>query len=119
MGDVGESSQMKLIIVLLAIQTSAGIALAFRSISLNMWESNEGIHSREDWLSLGTGAVYLMSAGLGWYGYSQHMPYWCWGLSGLRLFKLCLDLIGLVLLYFVLFHAKSTIPTEMSDETGE
>lgn len=81
-----------------------------------MWESNEGIHDRNDWLSLGVGIVYLTSAGLGWYGYSQHMAV-CWGLSGLRLCKVCLDVVGLVLLYFVFFPAKATpAPTELSGE---
>jgi hypothetical protein len=114
---VGESSQMKLLIVLLAIQTIAGFALAFRSISFNMWESNEGIHSRDDRMSLVTGIVFLASAGLGWYGY-LHNVVWCWGFSGLRLLKTCVDAIGLVLLYFIFFRAKSIASTETS-EVGE
>jgi hypothetical protein len=106
---------MKWLIVPLAIQTIAGIALAFRSISLNVWESNEGIDNRGDWLSFVTGVVFLTSAGLGWYGYSQN-EVWCWGLTGFRLLKSCLDAIGLMLLYFVFFRAKPTVSTETPEE---
>ena len=106
---MAESWQMKWLVIPLAIQTLAGIALAFRSVSLNTWESSEGIHDRDDWLSLATGIVFLTGAGLGWYGYSQKMA-WCWGFTGLRLLKTCMDAIGLVLLYFV-FRAQSTAPT--------
>jgi len=106
---------MKLLIVPLAIQTIAGMALAFRSISFNMWESNEGIHSRGDWFSLLTGIVFLSSAGLGWYGYSQGAA-WCWGLSGLRLIKSCVDAVGLVLLLFVFFRAKWIAQSETTEE---
>jgi hypothetical protein len=112
---VEESSQMKWLVFPLAIQSIAGIALAFRSISLNAWESNEGIQSRDDRLSLSTGVVFLASAGLGWYGYSQNMV-WCWGFTGLRLLKSCIDLIGLVLLYFIFFRAESTAPTGTPEE---
>jgi hypothetical protein len=110
---------MKVVMILLAMQTIVAFALTFRSLSFNVWESSEGIHTREDWLSLATGGVFLAGAGLGWYGYSQHMPYWCWGLSGFRLCKLCLDLIGLVLLYFIFSQAKSTTCAEKPDETNQ
>jgi hypothetical protein len=98
---------MKWLIVPLAIQTIAGIALAFRSVSLNTWESDEGIHNSGDRLSLVTGIVFLSGAGLGWYGYSLTQA-WCWGFTGFRLVKTCVDAIGLVLLYFVFFRAEST-----------
>src|ERR1700739_123839 len=91
----------------LAIQTMAGIALAFPPLSLNMWESSEGVHKAGDWLALGTGIIFLSSAGLSWYGYVHNRAWWCWGLSGLPLLKFCLDVIGLVLLFFVLFRMKS------------
>jgi hypothetical protein len=107
--------QMKLLMILLAIQTMGGIALAFRSISLNAWESNEGIQNREDRLSLVTGVVFLTGAGLGWYGYSQNVL-WCWGFAGLRLLKLCIDAIGLVLLCFIFFRAKSSDALETTEE---
>ena len=100
---------MKWMIVPLAIQTLGGIALAFRSVSLNAWEPNEGIHERDERLSLVTGIVFLASAGLGWYGYSQNGA-WCWGFTGLRLLKLCIDAVGLVLLYFIFFHLKPVAP---------
>jgi hypothetical protein len=102
---------MKWLIVPLAIQTIAGIALAFRSVSEYTWESNAGINDRDDRLSLVTGIVFLTSAGLGWYGYSQNVA-WCWGFAGFRLVKSCLDAIGLVLLYFVFFRAKLTASAE-------
>jgi hypothetical protein len=109
---------MKLLIVLLAMQTIAGFALAFRSMSFNMWESSEGIHSRDDRLSLVTGIVFLAGASVGWYGYF-HNVVWCWGFSRLRLLKTCVDAFGLALLYVVFFHAKSTVPAETPDETPE
>jgi hypothetical protein len=112
---VAESWQMKWLIVPLAIQTIAGIALAFRSVSLNTWESDEGIHNPGDRLSLVTGIVFLSGAGLGWYGYSQTQA-WCWGFTGLRLVKTCVDAIGLVLLYFVFFRTESTTPPEAQEE---
>jgi len=67
---------MKWLIVPLAIETLAGIVLAFRSVSLNLWEENEGVNNRSDWLALATGIVFLTGAGLGWYGYSQGVV-WC------------------------------------------
>jgi hypothetical protein len=105
---------MKWLIVPLTIQTLAGIALAFRSVSLNMWEANDGINDRSDWLSLVTGSVFLTGAGLGWYGYSQGVV-WCWGLSGLRLLKSGVDVTGLVLLWFVFFRPKPSA-TEAQEE---
>jgi len=105
---------MKRLIVPLTIQTLAGMALAFRSVSFNMWEANDGIHDRSDWLSLVTGMVFLIGAGLGWYGYSQGMA-WCWGLSGFRLLKSGVDATGLVLLWVVLFRAKPSA-TEAQEE---
>ena len=106
---------MKWLIVPLAIQTIGGIALAFRSVSLNTWEPNEGMNDRDDRLSLVTGIVFLASAGLGWYGYSQHGG-WCWGFTGLRLVKSCVDPVGLVLIYFVFFRTKSSAPKEAMGE---
>jgi hypothetical protein len=107
--------QMKLVIILLAMQTIVAFALTFRSISFNVWELNEGIHNREDWLSLVTGGVFLTGAGLGWYGCLQHVG-WCWGFTGLRLLKLCVDAIGFVLLYFLYVHLKSTTSADSSEE---
>ena len=106
---------MKWLIVPLAIQTIGGIALAFRSVSLNTWESDEGIHNSGDRLSLVTGIVFLSGAGLGWYGYSLTQA-WCWGFTGFRLVKTCVDAIGLVLLYFVFFRTKSSAPKEAMGE---
>src|SRR5579872_3375477 len=106
---------MKLVVILLAMQTIVAFALTFRSISFNVWESNEGIRNREDWLSLVTGGVFLTGAGLGWYGCLQHVG-GCWGFTGLRLLKLCVDAIGFVLLYFLYIHLKSTTSAESSEE---
>ena len=107
---------MKIVMILLAMQTIVAFALTFRSLSFNMWESNEGTHTREDWLSLATGGVFLAGAGLGWYGYALHMPYWCWGFKGLRLLKLCIDAIGFVLLYILAAHIKSTASADPPEE---
>jgi hypothetical protein len=109
---------MKWLIVPLTIQTLAGIALAFRSVSLNMWEANDGINDRSDWLSLVTGVVFLTGAGLGWYGYSQGVV-WCWGLSGFRLLKSGVDATGLVLLWFVLFRAKPSATEAQEERSAE
>lgn len=106
---------MRWLIVPFTIQTVAGIALTFRPLSLNMWESNEGIRSSGDWLALLTGIIFLSSAGLSGYAYVHHRIL-CWGLSGLPLLIFCLDVIGLALLYFVLFRLKSTSSTEATEE---
>ena len=106
---------MRWLIVPLTLQTMAGIALTFRPLSFNMWESNEGIRSSGDWIALLTGIIFLSSAGWSWYAYAHHRI-WCWGFSGLPLLKFCLDVIGLVLLYFVLFRMKSTSPIETTEE---
>ena len=42
---------------------------------------------------------------IGWYAYA-HPGIHCWGFTGLPLLKLCLDVIGVVLLYFVFFGAS-------------
>jgi hypothetical protein len=106
---------MSRLIVPLAIQTMAGVALTFRTGSLNTWEEGEGVHSSTDWLTLGTGIIFLLSAGLGWYVYA-HSRILCWGFSGPPLLKLCLDVTGLVLLYFIWFRMKPTSPTETMEE---
>jgi hypothetical protein len=106
---------MSWLIVPLAIQTMAGVALTFRTVSLNKWDEGEGIHSSADWLTLGTGIIFLLSAGLGWYTYA-HSGILCWGLTGPRLLKFCLDVAGLVLLYFIWFRMKPTSPTETMEE---
>lgn len=100
----------------LVIQAMAGIAFAFRPLSLNIWEPNEGIHDRGDWLSVGTGTLLLLTVGLSWYGYTHNL-FWCWiyGVTGFQLLKWSLDASALVLLYFV-FHQKKPLqpqgPTE-------
>ena len=48
--------------------------------------------------------------GLGWYSYSLNVVL-CWGFTGFRLLKMCLDVTGLVLLYFVLFSRKVDRPS--------
>jgi hypothetical protein len=95
---------MSWLIIPLAIQTMAGVALTFRNLSFNVWEESDGVHGSADRLALGTGIVFLSSAGLGWYAY-MHGGIYCWGFTGLPLLKLSLDVIGVVLLYFVFFGA--------------
>jgi hypothetical protein len=102
---------MSWLIIPLTVQTTAGFLLTFRSFSLNMWEPNEDAHGSIDWLSTGTGLIFMLSAGYGWYRW-QHDRAVCWGFSGLPLLKFCLDLIGLVLLYFVLFRPKAPVSVE-------
>jgi|HubBroStandDraft_2_1064218.scaffolds.fasta_scaffold763112_2 hypothetical protein len=96
---------MSFLMVALSVQTIAGFVLTSRSFSLNMWEPSDGIHRSSDWLALGTGLIFLLSAGYGWYRWIHNYTA-CWGFSGLPLVKLCLDQIGLVLLYFVFFKTK-------------
>jgi TPR repeat protein len=100
----------------LVIQAMAGIALAFRPLSLNMWEPNEGVHDYRDGLSVGTGALFLLTAGLSWYGYTHNLI-WCWvyGVTGFQLIKWSLDAVALALLYFV-FFPKKTLETEEPTE---
>ena len=94
-------------VLFLAIQAMAGIAFAFRPLSLNLWEPNEGIHDRGDWLSVGAGALLLFTAGFSWYGYSHNL-FWCWiyGVTGFQLLKWSLDASALVLLYFAFRQKK-------------
>jgi hypothetical protein len=98
----------------LAVQALAGFALAFRPLSLNRWEPNEGVRDSRDWLSIGTGALFLATAGLSWYGYTHNLI-WCWiyGVTGFELFKWSLNAIALVLLFFVLFHKKLPFPKNL------
>ena len=93
----------------LVIQAGAGIAFAFRPLSLNIWEPNEGIHDRGDWLSVWTGVLLLLTVGLSWYGYTHNL-FWCWiyGVTGFQLLKWSLNASALVLLYFV-FHQKKPL----------
>jgi TPR repeat protein len=99
----------------LVIQAMAGITLAFRPLSLNMWEPSEGIHDYRDWLSVGTGTLFLLTAGMSWYGYTHNLI-WCWiyGVTGFQLLKWSLDAFALVLLYFVCFQKK---PLEAEETT--
>lgn len=93
----------------------AGFALTFRPLSFNKWEASEGIHGFADWLTFGAGLIFLSSAGLGWYLYA-HYRLACWGLTGLPLLKLCLDMLGIVLLWFTWFRVKATVSTETTEE---
>lgn len=95
------------LVSVLVIQAIAGVALAFRPLSLNIWEPNEGVQDYRDWLSVGTGALFLLTAALSWYGYT-HDLIWCWvyGVTGFQLLKWSLDAIALALLYCVFFQKK-------------
>jgi len=106
---------MRIVIVSLVIQTMAGIALVFRPLSLNDWEPNEGINRPGDWLALVTGIIFLSSAGIGWYAYA-HNQIGRWGFSRFPLLRFCLDVIGLVLLYFILFRMKSSPSNETTEK---
>lgn len=98
----------------LGVQTIAGLTLAFRGVSLNAWEPNQGIHSFNDRLAVITGVVFLSGAGLGWY-LLLHNRVLCWGFGGLPLLKQCLDIIALVLLYFVWFGRARARSSESTD----
>jgi len=93
------------LIVILAIQAIAGIALAFRPVSLNIWEPSEGMQNRREWLSIAAGTLFLFNAGLSWYGYTHNLI-WCWvyGCTGFQLLKWGLNLIALVLVSLVLIQ---------------
>jgi hypothetical protein len=98
------------LVLFLVIQAIAGAALAFHPLSLSMWEPNEGVHDYRDWLSVGTGALFLLNAGLSWYGYTHNLI-WCWvyGVTGFQLLKWSLDTFALLLLYFVFFQTKPVV----------
>jgi TPR repeat protein len=106
------------LIFILAVQAMAGIALAFSPLSLNMWEQSEGIRSSRDWLSIGTGVLFLLVAGLSWYGYTHNLI-WCliYGFTGFEMLNWSLNAIALVLLYFVFFSKKSPIPESPQEST--
>lgn len=97
------------LVTFLVIQAIAGVALAFRPLSLNMWEPNEGVHDSRDWLSVGTGVLFLVTAALSWYGYTHNLI-WCWayGVTGFQLLKWFLDATAVALLYFVFFQKKQS-----------
>lgn len=102
------------VIFTLSIQTLAGLMLASRPLSLNVWEPNQGMHGFRDWLAIVTGVVFLLGAGLGWYGYAHNRI--CWGHTGLPAVKLSVDMIAVVLLYFVYFGRRSTSSSGPTDE---
>lgn len=95
--------------LVLIFQGGVGFVLAFRPLSLNFWEPNQGIHGFHDWLSIGTGALLLLTAGLKFYGYTHNLI-WCliYGFTGFQLLTWFLQAIAMVLLYVVFFGKKST-----------
>jgi TPR repeat protein len=103
--------------VFLAAQALVGFVLVSRPLSFNLWERNEGMHEAHDWLSVGTGAFFLMTAGLGWYGYTHNLI-WCliYGVTGFALLRWSLNAIALVLLCFVFFGSKPSAPEEIQEE---
>lgn len=105
---------MQWVMLLLGIQTLVGLVLAFSPLSLNAWEPSKGIHGFRDWLAIVTGVVFLLGAGLGWYGYARNRI--CWGHTGLPAVKLSVDMIAVALLYFVWFCRRSTSSSGPSDE---
>jgi TPR repeat protein len=112
-GRARENLGMKLtpwLIFILGVQAMAGFALASGPLSFNLWEPNEGIHNSRDWLSVGTGTLFLITAGLSWYGYTHNLI-WCWiyGFTGFELLKWSLNALSLILAYVVLVHNKPTV----------
>jgi len=95
--------------LLLAFQGSVGLALAFRPLSLNIWEPNRGIHGARDWLLMTTGALLLLTTGLKSYGYT-HSLIWCliYGFTGFQLLTWSIEAIVIVLLYIGFFRMKPT-----------
>jgi len=107
------------LICILAIQATAGFALAFRPLSLNLWEPNEGMRGISDWLSIATGILFLFAAGLSLYGYTHNLIWrWIYGVTGFELVKWSLNLIGLALLTLILF-GKKTDSTDVSKEESD
>jgi uncharacterized protein len=96
-----------LLIFLLAVQGLAGLALASRPLAVNLWEKNEGIRDRRDWLSVGAGVLFLIAAVMGWYGYTHNLIWHrIYGVTGFVLLKWSLDAIALVLIFLVFFQRK-------------
>lgn len=100
----------------LAIQVMVGFSLAFRPLALNIWEPSEGAYGWRDWVSVGTGALFLFTAALSWYGYTHNLI-WCWvnRVTGFQLLRWSLESLELALLYFVSFQKKPH-PTEEPNE---
>jgi TPR repeat protein len=105
------------LIFLLTVQALGGFVLVSRPLAFNMWERSEGIRDSRDWLSMGTGAIFLVTAGLSWYGYTHNLI-WCWiyGVTGFALLKWSLNAIALVLLYIVFFRRKPSAPEAAQEE---
>lgn len=108
-----ETLGMKLtpwLMAFLVVQALLGLVLVTRPLSLNLWERNEGTRDSHDWLSIGTGALFLVAAGIGWYGYTHYLI-WCsiYGVTGFALFRWSLDTISLVLLYMVFFKKNPSV----------
>lgn len=102
---------------ILWVQIVYGFVLASRPLSFNLWEPNEGIRDSRDLLSVVTGVLFLIAAGLSWYGYTHNLI-WCWiyGFTGFQLLKWSLNAISLILAYIVLFHSKKTAAAELPVE---
>jgi TPR repeat protein len=98
---------------ILGVQIVAGFVLASRPLSFNLWEPSEMIHDSHDLLSVATGFLFLIAAGLSWYGYTHNLI-WCWiyGFTGFQLLKWSLNAISLILAYIVLVHIKKTAAGE-------
>jgi hypothetical protein len=97
-------------IAFLVLQSLLGFALAFRPLSLNIWERNERPRDFRAWLSIVVGLACLIDAAMGWWGYTHNL-FWSWtyGTTGFMLFKAILNVVVCVLLLvLVLKWAKAS-----------
>lgn len=97
---------------LLALQSLAGAALAFRPFSLNTWEPNEGFNLKRDWLAVGTGVLLLLGAGLGWYGYTHNLRRWWFdGFNEFTLLKWSVNTMAVAFALALACRNRGTVST--------
>jgi TPR repeat protein len=91
----------------LFLQLFGGLLLSTSFLSLNKFEPATGLRAPKQVLNVTTGVLCLISAGVGWYGYTHH-EIWplVYGPNTFTVFARLLDGAILVLLYFVLVVKK-------------
>jgi TPR repeat protein len=92
-------------IFFLVIQLLAGLYLTFNFLSFNLWEPNEGLRETRRKVMTGTGVLFLLSAGVDWYGYTHYLirPL-IYGFNTFTFVKWLLD--GILAGLFLYFYLK-------------
>jgi hypothetical protein len=93
----------------------AGLALATKSLSLNVFETGESLPDFRQRLHVGTGILSLFTAGITWYGYTHHlMRSLVWGPNAFTMVVWLLRGISYGLLGYVMLSKKKPEPDESS-----